>query len=67
MHLQTKRNVEKRILNTRTINATVVEENKGMRIHWKAVQHLGTNVRRARSLIISHRYANHRKNVGLNN
>ena len=65
MHHQTKGNVEKRILNTRTINATVVEENKG--IHWKAVQHLGTNVKRARSLIISHRYANHRKNVGLNN
>ena len=41
------------------------EENRG--IHWKAVQHLGTNVKRARSLTILHRYANHHKNVRLNN
>ena len=42
MHHQTKGNIEKRILNTRAINATAVEENRG--IHWKAVQHLATNV-----------------------
>ena len=64
MHHQTKGNIEKRILNTRAINATIVEENKG--ILWKAVQHLGMNAKRARSLIISHRYANHCKNVQLN-
>lgn len=47
MHHQTKGNIEKRILNTRAINATAVEENRG--IHWKAVQQLGTNVKRART------------------
>lgn len=47
MHHQTKANIEKRILNTRAINATAVEENRG--IHWKAVQQLGTNVKRART------------------
>lgn len=46
-HHQTKGNVAKRILNQRAINATVVGENKG--IHWKAAQHLGTNVNRART------------------
>ena len=46
MHNQTKGNIEKRILNTRAINATAVE-NRG--IHWKAVQQLGTNVKRART------------------
>lgn len=65
MHHQTKGNIEKRVLNTRAINATAVEENRG--IHWKTVQHLGTNVKRARSLTISHRYANHHKNVRSNN
>ena len=30
MHHQTKGNIEKRILNTRAINATAVEENRGI-------------------------------------
>lgn len=60
-----QRKHRKRILITRAINATAVEENRG--IHWKAVQHVGTNVKHARSLTILHRYANHHKNVRLNN
>ena len=56
--------IESQIPNRGPISVIIAEQNRG--IHWKNVQHLGTNAKRARNPITSHQSAGHRRNARLN-
>lgn len=59
--LRIQGSIESQIPNRGPISVIVAEENRG--IHWKTVQHLGTNAKHARNPITSHQSAGHRKNM----